>query len=93
MSQNRCVVLDTEWIITQVWFEEVYGQTPNGWHLPKHYTQAQFLLTAPDIAWVDDPVRENGSDEKRWYLFERYEDWLRKIGAKYEIVRHKAKRE
>ncbi len=118
VSQGRTVVMDTEWIVTQVWFEEVYGQTPNGWHLPVLYTQnasakenapdgenasakenapdgatdkpqIRFLLTAPDIEWVADPVRENGSDERRWYLFRRYEDWLKKIGARYEIIRHK----
>lgn len=106
VSQNRCVVMDTEWIVTQVWFEEVYGQTPNGWELPALYAaggqkrdskslnpksgaKIRFLLTAPDIEWVADPVRENGSDERRWYLFHRYEAWLKKIGAQYEIVWHK----
>ena len=120
VSQNRCVVLDTEWIVTQVWFEEVYGQTPNGWELPALYAagaqkrdshslnpksgakseyngtlsidsgaKIRFLLTAPDIEWVADPVRENGSDSRRWYLFHRYEAWLQKIGAQYEIVWHK----
>ena len=127
VSQNRCVVMDTEWIVTQVWFEEVYGQTPNGWELPALYAagaqkrdshslnpksgaesidsgaesidsgaksrdsgaKIRFLLTAPDIEWVADPVRENGSDERRWYLFHRYEAWLQKIGAQYEIVWHK----
>lgn len=127
VSQNRCVVMDTEWIVTQVWFEEVYGQTPNGWELPALYAagaqkrdsnslnpksgakseyngtlsidsgalsidsgaKIRFLLTAPDIEWVADPVRENGSDSRRWYLFHRYEAWLQKIGAQYEIVWHK----
>ncbi len=91
LSQNRTVVFDTEQIVTQVWFDEVYGQTPDSWRIVENTSagaEVEFLLTAPDIPWIDDPVRENGSDTQRLYLFQLYENWLRRIGANYTIVRH-----
>ncbi len=98
LSQNRTVVFDTEQIVTQVWFDEVYGHTPDSWRIVENLgsgtegtagkAEVEFLLTAPDIPWIDDPVRENGSDTQRQYLFQLYENWLRRIGANYTIVRH-----
>ncbi len=116
LSQNRTVVFDTEQIVTQVWFDEVYGHTPDSWRIVENLgsgtegnagkaegaakklpsaaesaaggAEVEFLLTAPDIPWIDDPVRENGSDTQRQYLFQQYENWLRRIGANYTIVRH-----
>ncbi len=91
LSPNRRVVLDTELIITRVWFDYVYGveRTPS-WLLEamQRYAPDRYLLCYPDLPWVYDPVRENGSDSVRLELFFRYEQEIQRLGVPYAVVRH-----
>ncbi len=91
LSPNRRVVLDTELIISRVWFDYVYGaaRTP-AWLLEamKRYAPDRYLLCYPDTEWVYDPVRENGSDVIRLELFQRYEQEIKQLGVAYSIVTH-----
>ena len=47
-----------------------------------------YLLCAPDIPWIPDPVRYNGSDAIRQELFERYEREIQALDIPYYIIRH-----
>ena len=80
---------DTELIVTKVWFEYVFGHVPE-WlnEAIKTYPMDVYLLTYPDIAWVPDPARSNGSDEIRKELFDRYEAEIQALDIPYYIITH-----
>ncbi len=80
------VVFDTFLIITKVWFKEVYKKVPE-W-LEQFLAEVEIdlhLLCYPDLEWIADGIREN--EEKRMYLFEQYEDELKKYNFTYRIIK------
>ena len=83
------IFFDTELIVTRVWFDYVYGAAPD-WLLSamQQYKMDTYLLTYPDIPWIPDPTRENGSDEIRLQLFHRYEQEIQALDVPYYIIRH-----
>lgn len=89
LSQDGIVFFDTELIITRVWFDYCYGSAPD-WFLRAmtQYKMDVYLLLYPDLAWVDDPVRENGGEAIRLELFRRYEQEIQSLGVPYYIIRH-----
>jgi len=81
------LLMDTWLIVTKVWFEVVYGVAPE-W-IEKWIATDDidlFLVCAPDIPWIADPIRENGG-EMRSKLFDRYIKEIESHGFAYEIVR------
>lgn len=83
------VIYDTELIITRVWFDYCYGSTPD-WVLEalERYKPDVYLLMYPDLAWVDDPVRENGGDAIRMELYHRYLQEIQTLQVPCYIIRH-----
>ena len=81
---------DTELIVTKVWFEYAFGRVPE-WleEAILRYPMNMYLLTAPDIPWIPDPTRYNGSDAMRQELFERYESEIQALDIPYFIITHK----
>lgn len=80
---------DTELIITKVWFEYAFGHVPEWLNENIHrFPMDVYLLTYPDIAWVPDPARSNGSDAIRKELFDRYEAEVQALDIPYYIIRH-----
>ena len=84
---NNFLFIDTGLIITKVWFQEVFNKYPS-WlnkaiidYLPDFY-----LICKSDLAWESDSVRENGTDEQRNYLTNRYIQEIESCNAKYHIV-------
>ncbi len=90
-TDDGVVFFDTELIITRVWFDYCYGSTPD-WVLEamKQYKPDVYLLLYPDLAWVEDPVRENGGEAIRLELFHRYEQEIQALAVPYYIIRHTA---
>lgn len=77
---DKIVIYDTELIITRVWFDYCYGSTPHRvLEAMEHYKPDVYLLMYPDLAWVDDPVRENGGDAIRLELYNRYLQEIRTL--------------
>jgi NadR type nicotinamide-nucleotide adenylyltransferase len=77
---------DTWFIITKVWFEQVFGHCPE-WIIT-HIQSAKielFLVCNTDLPWVADNVRENGG-ERREQLFQLYCKEISSFGFKYEII-------
>ena len=66
-------LFDTELLITKVWFDYAFGHWPE-WldEAIKRYPMDVYVLLYPDIPWVPDKARSNGSDAIRLELFERY---------------------
>ena len=82
-------IYDTDLIITKVWFEHKYGTCPT-WldEAIKNFPMDYYILCAPDLEWVQDPTRENGSDAIRWELFDRYLSLIRQTSQPYYIHFH-----
>ena len=88
-SRQEVAVFDTELIVTKVWFEYAFQKAPE-WldSAIRNYPMDVYLLTYPDLPWVPDPARSNGSDEIRKELFDRYEAEIQALEIPYYIIRH-----
>ena len=86
---SKVVFFDTELIVTKVWFDYAFGAVPE-WleQALRTYPMDVYLLTYPDLPWVPDPARSNGSDEIRMELFRRYEAEIQALDIPYNIIRH-----
>lgn len=90
---NRIIITDTPYIfidtwliVTKIWFDFVYNQTPD-W-LTKEIEKNKidlFLVCDIDLPWVYDPVRENGG-ENRKILQNKYIDTIINFGFNYKLV-------
>lgn len=85
-QQVPLVFVDTWLIITKVWFEFVYNETP-GWLIDEiQKTKIDlFLVCDIDLPWIYDPVRENGG-ENRNILQNLYIKNIIEFGYNYKIV-------
>lgn len=83
------VVFDTELIITKVWFDYAFGRWPE-WldEAIRKYPMDLYVLLYPDVPWVADPARSNGSDAIRMELFERYKKEVDALGIECWMVKH-----
>ena len=89
VSGERLAVFDTELIVTKVWFEYAFGRVPEWLNENIHrFPMDVYLLTYPDLPWVPDPARSNGSDAIRKELFDRYESEIQALDKPYYIIRH-----
>lgn len=88
-SPKPIVIFDTELIVTKVWFDYAFGRVPE-WleQAIRRYPMDTYLLTRPDIAWVPDAARTNGSDAIRRELFDRYEAEIQALDIPYYIIEH-----
>ena len=87
---NELAIFDTELIVTKVWFDYAFGRVPE-WldEAIKQYPMDVYVILYPDIPWVPDPARSNGSDEIRLELFERYKQEVEALGIEHYLVKHK----
>ena len=85
-TAKNMLFYDTYLIITKVWFDVVFNKHPL-WmdEILLENTIDIYLLCAPDIPWIPDPVRENGG-EMRNVLFKRYQTELDNFHSKYQII-------
>lgn len=77
---------DTELIVIKIWHEVVFKKYPI--FIEKMLAKQKidlYLLCYPDIPWVFHPMREN--PDNREYLFELYENELKKQKFNYRVVR------
>ena len=88
-SEAKVVIFDTELIITKVWFDYAFGRVPD-WleEAIKKYPMDKYYLCQPDIPWIADPTRSNGSDQIRWELYHRYEQEIQQLGIPSQIIQH-----
>lgn len=88
-SFTQPIFFDTELIVTKVWFDYAFGRVPEWLNENIHrFPMDVYLLTYPDIAWVPDPARSNGSDAIRKELFDCYEAEVQALDIPYYIIRH-----
>lgn len=85
-AQTPLVFFDTWLIITKVWFDFVYGKHPEWLHRAISESDIDlFLVCDIDIPWVEDPLRENGG-ENRKKLHEIYLSELESYKFDYKII-------
>ncbi len=80
------VFFDTGLIITKVWLEMVFN-IERQW-INQSIRSAEvdlYLLCAPDIPWIPDPLRENGG-RMREVLFDLYKKNLEAYNLPYTII-------
>lgn len=87
--ESDLIFFDTGLIITKVWLEMVFNLKPR-WidQAIRSLGIDMYLLCAPDIPWIPDPLRENGG-KKRELLFELYKENLEAYGFPYRIIEGK----
>ena len=86
---GELVFFDTELIVTKVWFDCAFERVPEWLEENIHrYPMDVYLLTYPDLPWVPDPARSNGSDAIRKELFDRYEAEIQALDIPYYIIKH-----
>ena len=84
-SRPSIGVLDTDGIVLQVWWEELFNEVPS--ELTDHLDSQPrrvYLLMRPDLPWEPDPLRE--SQFSLDSLFSRYQETLTKYGYACSIV-------
>ena len=47
---------------------------------------ALYLLTAPDLPWQPDPLRETPLSQTRWQLFDLYKTYLTQTNRRFTII-------
>jgi NadR type nicotinamide-nucleotide adenylyltransferase len=88
---RRLLFADTECIVARVWCLEKFGECP-AWIEEQidAWPYDLYLLTAPDLPWEPDPVREN--KQARHRLFGRYRQELVSRKLPFETVRGAGRR-
>lgn len=85
-NEQQIIFFDTWLIITKVWFDFVYGRHPEWLHHAINKSNiGLFIVCDIDIPWVEDPVRENGG-ENRQKLHNIYINELEAYNFNYKIV-------
>lgn len=85
-TQESPVILDTDLLVIRVWWREKYGALPDWLRLAfAAQPPRRYLLTAPDLPWEPDPLRESPFDRER--LFEVYRATLAEERLRFDVVR------
>lgn len=89
-KNNEFAFADTELIVLKIWSEFKY-KTVHPWILAELKKQDfdLYLLTAIDLPWAEDPLREHPTQRQR--LFALYEKELNKRSFPYVIVNGQGK--
>lgn len=89
-AKTEYVLFDTSLAITKVWFEVVYKKTPFWFEEEiSNFSADLILLLKPDLPWIEDKVRENGSSESRILLFNRYKEIYSELNCLIKIIEGK----
>lgn len=86
---TRFLFIDTELTVIDIWSQEKYGKT-DAWILDELQIRTYDLILIPDIdlAWEDDPQRENPQDRER--LLGLYQDSFNSRNIKYYMIKGQA---
>jgi nicotinamide riboside kinase len=67
-AHRGLLICDTDLLVLQIWWREKYGELPALLSkLPRETAPRVYLLLAPDLPWMPDPLRENPVDRDRLY--------------------------
>lgn len=84
-KSKSLLICDTNLLVIKIWMEHKYGSVPQ-W-IEEEISARKYhlhLLTAPDIPYENDPLREN--PELGEYFFEKYKALLERMELAYSVV-------
>jgi nicotinamide riboside kinase len=85
LSQNSIQIVDTDFVVMKVWYDDKFGSTPaKVIDLIGEDLFDLHILCAPDIPWEEDELRED--PERRDELFNRYIEELERFRKNYIIA-------
>jgi NadR type nicotinamide-nucleotide adenylyltransferase len=84
---NKLMFIDTNLQVIQVWSEHKYNKV-HPWILNTIAKQTYdcYIITSPDIAWQDDPLREHPEPAMRNYFFNLYKELIIQSEKPFTIV-------
>ena len=85
IRQHQCVILDTDLLNIQLWSLLRY-QSCDPWITRQAHQGVAtrgYLLLAPDLPYVADPLREGGDREA---LFQHWQRLLEHEGARHQVI-------
>jgi NadR type nicotinamide-nucleotide adenylyltransferase len=84
---KKYLFCDTDLRVIHIWSEHRFGKTaPWVFHEIPQRTYDLILLTATDLPWEPDPLREYPQLEMREYFFEKYRKLVEGSGFPFSIV-------
>ncbi len=84
---NRILFCDTDLITTQIYSRHYLGVVPPVlYELEKMITYDRYFLFDIDVPWVPDGLRDLGSENQRFKMFETFKAELDRRGLEYLIV-------
>lgn len=86
-GQAPLVFCDTDLYVIKVWSEHKYNQC-HPWILQQIARRRYdlYLLTATDLPWVSDPLREYPSPKMRTYFFHVYQDIVQGSSTPWTVI-------
>lgn len=82
---DKILFCDTEMLVIKIWSEYRYQKChPRILSFLEKQRYDLYFLTAPDIPWEPDPLRENPLN--RTFFFELYETSLKKLRLHYKVL-------
>lgn len=84
LDDDRLWIIDTNNINIKIWYKYKYGDMPSELVNMNDNQEAIHLICKPDIAWEDDPLRENPED--RIEIFDMYRKYMYESENKYHII-------
>ncbi len=85
---KEIIFFDTNLMVIDVWSRHSYRQTDKQIRQlinDRHYDA--YLVTAPDIPWVFDPLREHPATDLRDSFFSEYCALAEKSGLPYQVIK------
>ncbi len=86
-TANRLLFCDTDLHVIQVWSDHKFKKT-HPWILQQIRERAYdlYLLTAIDIPWQEDPLREHPDPAMRQYFFDLYHQLLSTSDTQFFLI-------
>ncbi len=83
---GKVLFSDTESLVTAIWFTDKFGLPPPWFdEVLSSHAHDLYLLTAPDLPWQADPLRED--PHRLDYLFGLYRNALNTRRLSYRVIR------
>ncbi|MBN7814538.1 AAA family ATPase [Algoriphagus pacificus] len=87
LEADKFLFCDTDLRVIHIWSEHRFGKT-HPWVMEQIAKRdySLILLTATDLPWEPDPLREYPELEMRQYFFEKYLNLAKASGFPFEVV-------
>lgn len=88
LKANKLLICDTDLYVIKVWSEHAYNACH--WQILQSIAERRYdfyLLTAIDMPWQEDPLREHGEEKMRSYFYKQYLDLVMNSGVPFAMIK------